>query len=195
MERPCWAGQGPHAFDSEPWHRGNGTIITCPQAAHLGSGGGQQPAACPARTHTQTRLPCSRTGPHKRRLGIHQCLGREKTSLHGPLCMVVGCEGKMDPMRMLSPQVAYLLSRWKAAPPPFFLPKEERPATPRKVISQEGTTREQRLRARILLCDPLGPEDGGWLRQSHFQWLHCRATLRGQRGVSRKADSVPLNPY
>lgn len=74
--------------------------------------------------------------------------------------MVVGCEGKMDPMRMLSPQTAYLLSRWKAPPPPFFLPKEERPATPRKVISQEGTTREQRLRARILLCDPLRPEDG-----------------------------------
>lgn len=74
---------------SEPSSGGDGVITTQPtRATHLGSCGGLQTAACLARTRTQSRLPCSRTGPHRRSSDIHRCLGREKTPLHSPVNMV-----------------------------------------------------------------------------------------------------------
>lgn len=103
-DRAAVAGCFSLALSPEPGPGGRprGSLTAPPGAAHLGSCGGRRTAACPARTRTQTRLPCSRSGPRKRRLNTRRCLGREETAWRGPRCPWSGA-GRKRPARTPCP--------------------------------------------------------------------------------------------
>lgn len=105
-------------------------------------------ASCMPGPHSHTNPPSVFTHwPSQEELRHSSMSGREKTCLHRPLCTLVGCRGKN---RSHGDAVPCPQQGGNHLPTPQpDTPEEERPGTTRKVIGQEGTTREQKPRGQV----------------------------------------------